>query len=214
LLSSVFLLRKRRNVARTFHRRTYSGELGETAMLSPNLLNNLQLQFQLTSPITEFAPVIYSTQLVVPSPRAAPSAPGTASTTRRSSTTHSLLLPPLWAKKTTCDKGIHPIREHLRLVCFHFACKCIGDEVNHVLPRDHAGPWLGARSSREISSEGTVVFARKEKQLHHSDRPFDASAARYVAGFGRLLTVLTVLEGVKPPKQPAVLIGCRFDASP
>jgi hypothetical protein len=54
------------NVARTFHRRTYSGELGETATLSPNLLNNLRLQFQLASPITEFDPVIYSTQFVVP----------------------------------------------------------------------------------------------------------------------------------------------------
>lgn len=54
------------NVARTFHRRTYSGELGETAMLSPRVVNNLRLQFQLASPITEFDPVIYSTQYVVP----------------------------------------------------------------------------------------------------------------------------------------------------
>jgi len=53
-------------VARTFHRRTYSGELGETATLTPNLLNNLRLQFQLASPITEFDPVIFSTQFVVP----------------------------------------------------------------------------------------------------------------------------------------------------
>jgi hypothetical protein len=53
-------------VARTFHRRTYSGEVGETATLSPNLLNNLRLQFQLASPITEFDPVIYSTQFVAP----------------------------------------------------------------------------------------------------------------------------------------------------
>jgi hypothetical protein len=43
-------------VARTFHRRTYSGELGETAALSPILLNNMRLQFQLASPITEFTP--------------------------------------------------------------------------------------------------------------------------------------------------------------
>jgi hypothetical protein len=54
------------NVARTFHRRTYSGELGETATLSPRLVNNLRLQFQLASPITEFDPVVYSTQFVVP----------------------------------------------------------------------------------------------------------------------------------------------------
>jgi Carboxypeptidase regulatory-like domain/TonB dependent receptor len=54
------------NVARTFHRRTYVGELGETATLSPRLVNNLRLQFQLGSPITEFDPVVFGTQFVVP----------------------------------------------------------------------------------------------------------------------------------------------------
>jgi hypothetical protein len=53
-------------VARVFHRRTYSEELGETAVLSPSLLNNVRLQFQLASPITEFDPVIYGTQYSVP----------------------------------------------------------------------------------------------------------------------------------------------------
>ncbi len=53
-------------VARTFRRRTYSEELGETAVLSPNLMNNVRLQFQLASPITEFDPVIYGTQYQVP----------------------------------------------------------------------------------------------------------------------------------------------------
>jgi hypothetical protein len=55
------------------------------------------------------------------------------------------------------------IHRHLRLVWFHFACECIGDEVNHVLPRDHASSWFGARPSRKISSKGAVVFTRKEK---------------------------------------------------
>ena len=54
------------SVARVFHRRTYSEELGETAVLSPTLLNNLRLQFQLASPITEFDPIIYGTQYSVP----------------------------------------------------------------------------------------------------------------------------------------------------
>jgi hypothetical protein len=54
------------NVARTFHRRTYSFQLGETAQLSPRMLNNVRLQFQLGSPITEFDPAVYSTQFVVP----------------------------------------------------------------------------------------------------------------------------------------------------
>ncbi|HLX45915.1 MAG TPA: carboxypeptidase regulatory-like domain-containing protein [Bryobacteraceae bacterium] len=53
-------------VDRVFRRRTYSEEIGETAVLSPTLLNSARLQFQLASPITEFDPVIFSTQFVVP----------------------------------------------------------------------------------------------------------------------------------------------------
>jgi carboxypeptidase family protein len=53
-------------VDRVFRRRTYSEELGETAVLSPTLLNSVRLQFQLASPITEFDPVIYGTQFQVP----------------------------------------------------------------------------------------------------------------------------------------------------
>ncbi|HEX6510360.1 MAG TPA: carboxypeptidase regulatory-like domain-containing protein [Chloroflexota bacterium] len=54
------------NVARVFRRRTYSGVAGETAVLGGSLVNNARLQFQLASPVTEFDPVIYSTQFVVP----------------------------------------------------------------------------------------------------------------------------------------------------
>ena len=54
------------SVDRVFKRRTYSEELGETAVLSPTLINNIRLQFQLASPITEFDPVVYGTQFVVP----------------------------------------------------------------------------------------------------------------------------------------------------
>jgi Carboxypeptidase regulatory-like domain/TonB dependent receptor len=53
-------------VARVFRRRTYSEEFGETFVISPTLVNNLRLQFQLASPITEFDPVVYGTQFVVP----------------------------------------------------------------------------------------------------------------------------------------------------
>ena len=53
-------------VDRVFRRRTYSEALGETAVLSPTLMNNVRLQFQLASPITEFDPVIYGTQYQVP----------------------------------------------------------------------------------------------------------------------------------------------------
>jgi Carboxypeptidase regulatory-like domain len=53
-------------VDRIFRRRTYSVELGETAVLTPSLLNNLHAQFQLASPITQFDPVVFGTQFVVP----------------------------------------------------------------------------------------------------------------------------------------------------
>ncbi len=53
-------------VARTFRRRTYTEELGETAVISGSLINNLRLQFQLASPITEFDPIINGTQYSVP----------------------------------------------------------------------------------------------------------------------------------------------------
>ena len=46
------------SVARTFRRKTYSTVLGETATLTPTLVNSLHVQFQLASPITEFDPVI------------------------------------------------------------------------------------------------------------------------------------------------------------
>ncbi len=54
------------SVARTFYRRTYSNEFGDTAVLSSKLVNNLRMQFQLASPITQFVPVNLATQFSVP----------------------------------------------------------------------------------------------------------------------------------------------------
>ncbi len=54
------------SVARTFHRKTYSLEAGDTAILSPRVVNNLRAQFQLGSPITQFDPVVLGTQFSVP----------------------------------------------------------------------------------------------------------------------------------------------------
>ncbi|SEF67478.1 Carboxypeptidase regulatory-like domain-containing protein [Bryocella elongata] len=50
------------SVARTFHRKTYTVEAGDTAILSPHIVNNARVQFQLGSPITEFDPVSLATQ--------------------------------------------------------------------------------------------------------------------------------------------------------
>ena len=54
------------SVARTFRRRTYSAELGETAAITPWLLNNARVTFLLGSPITQFDPVVFATQFSVP----------------------------------------------------------------------------------------------------------------------------------------------------
>ncbi len=54
------------SVGRVFRRRTYSAEVGETAVLGPLVVNNLRVQFQLASPITQFDPVVYGTQFSVP----------------------------------------------------------------------------------------------------------------------------------------------------
>jgi len=53
-------------VDRKFYRHTYTTELGETMVISPTLVNDVRLQFQLASPITQFAPVVFGTQFVVP----------------------------------------------------------------------------------------------------------------------------------------------------
>lgn len=54
------------SVARVFRRRTYSTELGDTAVLNGSMVNDARLLFQLASPITEFSPVIYGTEYSVP----------------------------------------------------------------------------------------------------------------------------------------------------
>jgi hypothetical protein len=54
------------SVDRVFRKRVYDLLAGDTAVLSPSLINNIRLQFQLASPITQFVPVIYGTQFVVP----------------------------------------------------------------------------------------------------------------------------------------------------
>jgi hypothetical protein len=54
------------SVARVFHRRTYTTELGDSAVLSNSMVNDARLQFQLASPITQFSPVVYGTEYSVP----------------------------------------------------------------------------------------------------------------------------------------------------
>jgi hypothetical protein len=53
-------------VARVFHRRTFTTEAGDTAVLSSTLVSDARVQFQLASPITQFTPTVYGTQFVVP----------------------------------------------------------------------------------------------------------------------------------------------------
>lgn len=70
------------SVDRIFRRRTYTLQLGETAVLTPTLLNNVHAQFQLGSPITQFDPVVFGTQFVVPIPGKATFTSGTSQSAR------------------------------------------------------------------------------------------------------------------------------------
>ncbi|MBX7220059.1 MAG: TonB-dependent receptor [Blastocatellia bacterium] len=54
------------SAARTFTRNTYGAQLTETAIFTPNLVNEARFQFLLGSPITQFQPVTPSTQFVRP----------------------------------------------------------------------------------------------------------------------------------------------------
>ena len=54
------------SVARVFHRNTYTVEAGETSVQTASMVNDVRLQFQLASPITQFSPVIIWTQYSVP----------------------------------------------------------------------------------------------------------------------------------------------------
>ncbi len=54
------------SAARVFRRRTYTAQLSESTVVSPTALNELRLQFQLGSPITQFEPVGLTSQVVRP----------------------------------------------------------------------------------------------------------------------------------------------------
>lgn len=54
------------SVDRVFKRRTYTAQFGETAVISPTLLNDVRVHLDLGSPITQFLPVQYATQVQVP----------------------------------------------------------------------------------------------------------------------------------------------------
>ncbi len=54
------------STARVFRRRTYAAELAETATFGSSTMNEARFQFQLGSPITQFAPVAPSLRIVRP----------------------------------------------------------------------------------------------------------------------------------------------------
>ncbi len=54
------------SAARVFHKRTYAAQLSDLTVVSPAAINELRLQFQLGSPITQFQPVTPGTQFVRP----------------------------------------------------------------------------------------------------------------------------------------------------
>lgn len=54
------------SAGRAFRRRAYALQFGETAIISPRLVNEAHFQFQVGSPITQFDPLNSSTQFVRP----------------------------------------------------------------------------------------------------------------------------------------------------
>jgi outer membrane receptor protein involved in Fe transport len=52
------------SAGRVFRRKTYIGQVSETAVISPTLINEVRAQFQLGSPITQFDPISPSPQFV------------------------------------------------------------------------------------------------------------------------------------------------------
>lgn len=129
------------SVARVFHRRAYSAELGETANISPTLLNNVRVQFQLASPITEFDPVINGTQFVVPL---------TSGGTFTSGTSQSALL----------QNRQYEINDTLSMVHGHHTLKFGGDVIrahNGGDSKEFGGPiFLGQFTFNGCT--GTLVF--------------------------------------------------------
>jgi len=54
------------SAARVFHKRTYTAQLSDLAIVNPAATNELRMQFQLGSPITQFSPVSLTMQFVRP----------------------------------------------------------------------------------------------------------------------------------------------------
>ncbi len=100
-------------VARVFHRRTFSEELGLTTILSTTLVNNLRVQFQLAAPITQFDPVVFGTQFVVPI--------STGGTFTSGTSQSALLMNRQYQANDTLSmvKGRHSIRAGFNMIAAH-----------------------------------------------------------------------------------------------
>ena len=183
-------------VDRVFRRRTYSTELGETAVLSPSLLNNVRVQFQLASPITEFDPAFYGTQYVVPI-----SAGGTFTTGTSQS---ALLMNRQYQANDTFSavKGRHQIKFGVDVIVAHTG----GNS------KEFGGPiYLGSFTYKPC----TLSLAACESQAYLGNI---ANVATYTQSYGNanytvndVLWAMFVQDDYKIRRDLTVNLGLRYE---
>jgi hypothetical protein len=139
-------------VDRIFRRRTYSTEIGETAVLSPTLLNTARAQFQLASPITQFDPAVFGTQFVVPIAGVGTFTSGTSQS--------ALLLNRQYGFNDTLAAGLgkHQVKFGADLVHAH----------NGGNSKEFGGPiFLGQLNYKTCSAPNTVAFCESPAYLNN-----------------------------------------------
>jgi len=186
------------NVDRIFRRRTYAVQLGETAVLAPSWLNSFHAQFQLASPITQFDPVVFGTQFVVPI-----TAPGGGTFTSGTSQSALLLNRQYgFSDVVSWSRGRHQVRFGVDLVHAH----------NGGNSKEFGGPiTLGQLTYKPCGV--SVAFCESPTYLDNI-----ANVAKYVQAFGNqdytvddTLWSLFVQDDIRVRPDLTLNLGLRYE---